>query len=199
MSLRRKYVNSTLETKTCSQCHKTYPRNKEFFYGKSSQHSQVGSVEYYAECISCGNERSLLWKKKNNKTKIISNYRYLETETGYFKSLWQGVIKSKHGSEFLNYEEFFQCWIEQQKIYGRRCPYFNFEMTKIKGINRGTGGKRRKATATNISKDRILTDKPYGKNNMMFISWKANNQKGNVTPEIAKRFLEIVNDQNEVD
>jgi len=58
-------------------------------------------------------------------------------------------------------------------------------MTRIKG----TG----KATDTNISKDRILSSMPYGPKNIMFISWKANNEKGNVTPYLATRYLEFVN------
>ena len=65
------------------------------------------------------------------------------------------------------------------------------EMTKIKGLN--INGVRRKSTETNISKDRILSNLPYGKDNLMFISWKANNEKGNITPYIARKYLNFVN------
>jgi hypothetical protein len=34
--------------------------------------------------------------------------------------LWQGIKKSKHGCEFKSYEEFFQCWEQQKKIYGKK-------------------------------------------------------------------------------
>ena len=47
--------------------------------------------------------------------------------------LWSGVKISKHGNEFKDFDEFFDCWVEQQKIYGTKCPYLNIEMTKIKG------------------------------------------------------------------
>ena len=73
-----------------------------------------------------------------------------------------------------------------------KCPYLGIEMTKIKGIN--TEGRRRVATNTNISKDRILSNLPYGKDNLMFISWKANNEKGNITPYIARKYLKFVED-----
>jgi hypothetical protein len=33
---------------------------------------------------------------------------------------------------------------------------------------------------------------PYGPKNIMFVSWKANNEKGNVTPYVAARYLEFV-------
>ena len=57
-------------------------------------------------------------------------------------------------------------------------------MTRIKG--------KKSATLTNISKDRILSSMPYGPNNIMFVSWKANNMKGDVTPYMAARYLEFV-------
>jgi hypothetical protein len=49
--------------------------------------------------------------------------------------LWQSVKNSRHGCDFKNYDEFFNCWEEQQKIYGTKCPYTGIEMTRIKGIN----------------------------------------------------------------
>ena len=55
-------------------------------------------------------------------------------------------------------------------------------MTKIKGKD-GT------KTKTNISKDRINSNLPYSRRNLMFCSWKANDMKGSVTPKIAKRYL----------
>ena len=60
-------------------------------------------------------------------------------------------------------------------------------MTRFKG--------RGKSTPTNISKDRILSSLPYSKQNIMFISWAVNNQKGHVSPQIAKKFLEFVKER----
>ena len=66
--------------------------------------------------------------------------KYLSTEKGYFKELWQSCRKSTHGCLFRNYEEFFECWEDQKKIYGMKCPYLGIEMTRIKGLN--NGGKK---------------------------------------------------------
>ena len=183
MTLRKKYINSTYTNKTCTGCGETYPRDDQHFYRSSKS--------YNPKCIPCVNKRNELWKKNNTEKKKSIDTKYRETEYGYFKELYRGVQRSKHGSSFLNYEEFFQCWVEQQKVYGTKCPYYGFEMTRIKGIN--NNGVRRKATDTNISKDRILSNLPYCKDNLMFVSWKANNEKGNITAYIAKKYLQIIN------
>ena len=107
--------------------------------------------------------------------------------------MWNGIKKSTHGCEFKDFDEFFICWKEQQKIYKNKCPYTGIEMTKIKGINEY--GAIRKATKSNISKDRILCSKPYSKENIMFVCWDVNNIKGNVTPKIAKKYLQFVKER----
>jgi hypothetical protein len=192
ISLRRKYVNSTLVNKTCNKCNKTYPRTSEFFY-KTNHPSIKNTFRYNSICVNCENTRSLKWKKKNKIKNKQSQIKYLSTERGYFKELWATVKTSTHGCEFKNYEEFFNCWIEQQKIYGIKCPYTGIEMTKIKGIN--LNEYKRKRTDTNISKDRILSSRPYSKKNLMFVCWGINNSKGNISPKIAKQYLQFVKER----
>lgn len=192
MSLRVKFVNSKLEYKTCYKCKKTYPRDEDHFY-KMKHPSVKNNYKYYSYCIKCERKRNRAWKKKDTASgnKKLRQIKYLSTERGYFKELWQSTKNSKHGCLFKTFEEFFKCWTDQQKLYGIRCPYLGIEMTKIKGLN--INGVRRKSTETNISKDRILSNLPYGKDNLMFISWKANNEKGNITPYIARKYLNFVN------
>ena len=192
MSLRRKFVNGALQFKTCKICKKTYPRNEEHFY-RSDHRTIKDSYKYCPNCISCENERSRIYKLKDaaSGARKKRHAAYLATDNGYFRELWGSTKKSKHGCLFKNFEEFFKCWTDQQKLYGIRCPYLGIEMTKIKGVN--VEGKRRVATDTNISKDRILSNLPYGKDNLMFISWKANNEKGSITPYIARKYLNFVN------
>ena len=189
-TLRRKFVNPNLLNKTCKICKKTYPRTREFFYLKSDTRRRYKKyVSYETYCITCCLNRSNKWKRNNRESKRLKDIKYKETERGYFKELWQGIRKSKHGCEFKTYEEFFDCWLEQQKTYGTLCPYLNVEMTRIKGQNpHRPGGKK---TSTNISKDRIDCSLPYSKQNLMFCSWEANDKKGSVTPEIAKLFLKF--------
>ena len=187
-TLRKKYANSSLAKKMCTQCKETFPRDDQHFY-KRPHHSVKNYASFDAECIRCNNKRTNEYKRKNKERIRLYNVKYKETERGYFKELWQSVRKSAHGCELKTYEEFFDCWLEQQKTYGTRCPYLNVEMTRIKGQNPHTvGGKK---TLTNISKDRIDSSLPYSKQNLMFCSWEANNKKGSVTPEIAKAFLKF--------
>ena len=187
MTLRKKYVNSSLTNKKCAKCEKTYPRNDQHFYVKK-HHSKIGSLQYFPYCIPCENERSKQYKNNNKSNQKEKNLQYKQSERGYFMELWNSVKKSTKGNQFKSYEEFFGCWEEQQKKYGLNCPYFPWiQMTKIKG-------KGNKKTPTNISKDRILSSMPYGPKNIMFISWKANNMKGDVTPYLASRYLDFVNE-----
>ena len=183
VSLRRKFKNSSLEKKRCSRCNEEFPRTDQYFYTKK-HHSRAGGINYYADFISCNNKRSAKFKAsaEYQEKRREKHNAYRQTERGYFMELWSGVYRSRHGCEFKNFEEFFNCWIEQQKTYGTRCPYLNIEMTKIKGKD-GT------KTKTNISKDRINSNLPYSRRNLMFCSWKANDMKGSVTPKIAKRYL----------
>ena len=192
MSLRKKYINSTLLEKTCTKCNKTFPRTEEYFY-KWKHPSKIGSFNYSSACIACDNLKSQLWKLKNKERKHIGDKKYRESERGYFIELWQGVRNSRHGNTFKSYEEFFQVWIDQQKIYGTKCPYKGYEMTRIKGVNKY--GVRKTSTNTNISKDRILSNQPYSKENLMFISWEANNEKGNITYDTAKQYIKFVDEK----
>jgi len=185
MTLRKKWTNKRQANKKCTRCKKTYPRTEEYFYAKKHA-SQVGCLTYNASCIACENKRCEEYKSKNREKQRLADIRYKETEHGYFKELYNGVRKSEAGNQFKSYEEFFDCWKKQQEFYGLNCPYFPWiQMTRIKG--------KKRATPTNISKDRILSTMPYGPNNIMFISWKANNMKGDVTPYLAGRYLEFVN------
>jgi len=191
VSLRVKYVNSKLQFKTCVKCKETYPRDEDHFY-RMKHPSIKNSYKYYSYCIKCERERKKEWRKQDVESgnKKRRQQKYLSTERGYFKELWQSCKKSTHGCLFRNYEEFFECWEDQKKIYGMKCPYLGIEMTRIKGLN--NGGRRHQATNSNISKDRILSNLPYGKDNLMFVSWKANNAKGNITPFIARKYLELI-------
>jgi len=187
MTLRRKYINSTLVEKTCTKCKKTFPRNLKYFYGRSFVTAK-GTTSYESFCISCDNDRSLRWKYANKEKKSKKDKEYKSSERGYFIEMWQGVKNSKHGNEFKDYDEFFNHWVEQQKTYGRKCPYLNIEMTTKRGVQNFCGRKT-KTIPTNISKDRIDSTKAYSKNNLMFVCWKVNCMKSNITSLVAKRFL----------
>ena len=185
MSLRKKYVNSTLANKTCNNCKKTYPRTEEYFYRKR-HHARKDAFIYESNCITCVLKKSKQWKKNNKSRITVSNLKYLQTEKGYFKSLFHSVRKSSKGNLIRDFDEFMECWILQQQKYGEYCPYYpHIKMTRIKG--------KGKATETNISVDRLVNSLPYAKGNIMFISWKANNEKAGISPYIAEKMLGFIN------
>ena len=70
MSLRKKFVNSTLTNKTCPDCGKSYPRTEDYFY-KTEHRTKKGSFSYSTYCITCQLERGKKWRKNNNGTKKI--------------------------------------------------------------------------------------------------------------------------------
>ena len=72
MTLRRKYVNSTLLDKKCTRCSKVFPRTSEYFYSKKHKTNKE-CREYTAMCITCDNERVLKWKARHKtKTKKLN-------------------------------------------------------------------------------------------------------------------------------
>ena len=184
MTLRKKYVNSTLINKTCTDCKKSYPRTDEYFYRKKHK-TRIGVFSYNSYCIACENKKTRKWKKENKVRSAAADLRYMQSERGYFKSLFYGVTRSKKGNLFRDFDEFMDCWYKQQEEYGEYCPYYpHIKMTRIKG--------RKKATDTNISVDRLVNTLPYDKNNVMFVSWKANNEKGDVSPYLAGKMLNFI-------
>ena len=190
MTLRKKFVNSALTNKTCNKCGNTYPRTEDYFYRKR-HHARKDSFIYESNCITCVLKNSKQWKK-NNKSKIaVSNLKYLQTEKGYFKSLFHSVRKSKRGNLFNDFDEFMECWILQQQKYGEYCPYYpHIKMTRIKGVG--------KTTPINISTDRLVNTLPYAKDNIMFVSWKANNEKGDVSYFLARKIVDFIEEKQQL-
>ena len=190
--LRKKFVNSSLAYKTCPICKKEYPRDENYFY-RNKHPSKIGDFSYSNYCIACTNKKTNKWKANNKTKKQLSDLAYQMGEKGYFNQLWQSIPDSKHGNKFKNEEEFFNCWEEQKKIWGLKCPVcpVSHEMTMIKG--------KGKPTDTNISKDRILSSRSYSKQNLIFVCWRVNNMKRNITPKVAKRYLEIVKERHGTD
>ena len=187
MSLRKKYINSTLLNKTCVDCKESYPRTREYFYEKKHK-SYKGSFQYSSYCITCELKKGKEWKKNNRGKKKAADLKYIQSEKGYFKSLWNSITRSKKGNLFRDFNQFMECWENQKMLHGERCPYYShIQMTKIKG--------KGKTTPTNISVDRLVNTLPYDKKNVMFISWKANNEKGDVSPYLAKKIVEFIDDK----
>ena len=180
--------------KTCTKCNKR--KLEEFFYTvvEQKRRNYQKEVTYLmGTCKACCSIRNKKSREKHSATVVKCRFKYNNSERGYFMCMWNNIKHAhktkKQNNEFKNYEEFYQCWLDQQKKHGKACPYTGEEMTMIRNVN------NKKTISTNMSKERILSTKGYSKENIMFISWGINNSKGNIAPKTAKRFLEIVKER----
>ena len=118
--------------------------------------------------------------------------KYINTEHGHFLLMWHRVKKHRYGYDFKNFEEFFQHWLDQKAIYGMTCPATNVKMTikrkKLLNANQDSNSNL-------VSVDRILNNKGYSKQNVIFTTWAYNKRKGSVTPKDATVFLRIVKER----
>lgn len=194
-TLKKDYVGETIY-RVCTKCNKTYPRTPEFFYRKNHQRYPESHYRYEACCIECSIKYTQDWVKKNPERKKITEKLYRESDVGFLKTIFSNIKRSKHQNEFESFEQFFKCWENQQKIYGRKCPYTGIEMTTFRFRS---DEKKFVKTKTNLSVDRILSTQPYNERNVMFISWEVNFMKGNINTNIAKKFLQFVKERYNTD
>ena len=193
MSLRKKYVNSSLENKECGKCKKTFPRNEDYFYG-TKHRTKANTMQYDSYCITCRNEHTKKRRRKDGgKKKRKSDLKYRQTERGYLIEKWNSIKNSNKKCMIKSFEEFFECWQKQKEEYGEQCPYYpHIKLTRILG----KGNKHK--IDSNLSVDRLANCLPYSKDNIMFVSWKANNEKGNVSYYLARRIIDFVHEREKL-
>ena len=133
----------------------------------------------------------LAWREKNIEKYEETTTKRLNTERGFMKVLWQSVKDSVKHNSFKNFDDFYNHWLEQKKIFGMKCPATGVEMTTKKRRNT----EKYKRCETNISKDRILSSMGYSHQNLIFTSWKYNKAKGEMTPKMAQAFLKMVKER----
>ena len=197
MSLRKhkKHGPAVSAYKTCNRCGEEFPKDKDHFYpvidprvGYTKENPGWSSI-----CIPCDNKRTIKYKKSNPE-KVWKRARiYNETPRGFIMNMWNDMKKSKDACEFKSFDEVWEHWEVQKKTYGMKCPYLGIEMTMVRGKSRAAGKFTK--TPTNVSRDKILPGRPYNKQNLVFVSWKANNAKHSITPKIARRFLSFVKER----
>jgi hypothetical protein len=108
------------------------------------------------------------------------------TEKGYMKKLWRHIKKpsTEWDCEIKSYEEFISVWEKQKKKYGLKCPYTGVTMTHITGAN--------SLTMTNISKDRLYSNRNYSADNLVFCTLAANLHKCKASPQLMINVLRIM-------
>ena len=136
---------------------------------------------------------SVKYREDNKEILLVRQNIYCNTERGFMMVLWNSIKRSskkhKRINKFKDFDEFHNHWLEQKSRYGMKCPATGVEMTIIRGENKPG---EYKTVMTNISTDRILSTGGYSPENLIFTTWKYNMAKNNITPNMAKAFLDIV-------
>ena len=148
--------------------------------------------EWYLKNKERSTKQTLEWRKNNKEKYDEARKKRLNTERGFMRALWQSVKDSGKHNSFKDFDDFYNHWLEQKKIYGMKCPATGVELTTKVLFNEKGKYKR---CQTNISKDRILSSMGYSHQNLIFTSWKYNKSKCDFTPEMARAFLKIVEER----
>jgi hypothetical protein len=167
------------------------------YYGGEMSRTKEQKKEYDKKRYQQNKERLtkqvLAWRKNNIERYEETTKKRLNTERGFMKALWQSFKDSGNHNSFKNFDDLYNHWLEQKKIFGMKCPATGIEMTTKKRRNTEKGKFKR--CETNISKDRILSSMGYSQQNLIFTSWKYNKAKGEMTPKMAQAFLKIVKER----
>ena len=131
------------------------------------------------------------------KNKLDTTYR--NTEVGYLKTRYHKMRrKERKYKRLLTFEEFLAAWEKHKSIYGMRSAWgpgiHNLEKHKLMTIitlgkgQRGKSGniKGSKITRSNLSADRLDSNKDYTAHNIIFIRTDENARKKNTSYEDCK-------------
>tara|TARA_R110000787_G_scaffold200694_1_gene311703 strand:+ start:1529 stop:2050 length:522 start_codon:yes stop_codon:yes gene_type:complete len=153
--------------------------------------------KYYSENRKKISRANLIYSaryRKNNPEKVKESlFKYANSEKGFFVGLWHVIKRKGKLNVFNNFYEFYNHWLEQKAIYGRKCPATGQKMTTKRGLTKT--GEKQKRCLTNISTDRILCSKEYSPKNLIFTTWGYNSSKKDFTPKMARAFLKIVEER----
>jgi len=167
-------------------------RRQKDYYQRTREYRIETQKKYYQNNREKVIRKSKEWRINNKERYNEIMKKHFNSEGGYFRALWESIKKSSKHNSFKDFDDFFNHWLEQKKIYGMKCPATGVEMTMKKMFN-GTGEFKR--CVTNISKDRILSSMGYSHQNLIFTSWNYNSAKCNITPKMAKTYLKIVKER----
>jgi len=158
----------------------------------NKEHKKEYDKKWYQKNKERSIKQVLEWRKNNTEQYEESAKKRLNTERGYMTILWQSVKAGGKHNSFKDFDDFYNHWLEQKKIYGMKCPATGVEMTRKVMFNEKGKFER---CVTNISKDRILSSLGYSHRNLIFTCWSYNRAKGDFTPKMAKAYLKIVKER----
>ena len=147
------------------------------------------------------------------KVKRANYAKQMSTEKGYLREKWNSLqSKSRNYADktrgyqrkaipvLVTREEFYELWEQHKKRYGGWfCAYTGAKMTHQRNTNelrdsarRSLYGNNKIKTKSNMSVDRIDSDKGYTKDNIVFCTWNFNDRKGNISLEDIRCILNLI-------
>tara|TARA_R100000005_G_C4881743_1_gene133062 strand:- start:10 stop:621 length:612 start_codon:yes stop_codon:yes gene_type:complete len=129
--------------------------------------------------------------------------RLNDSETNFMKSRFDRIAnQAKHSkTKFDNkiykccfsFEEFLKAWeVHKLQHKGIFCAITGEPMTMI-GLN--DKNKKYQRNWSNVSVDRIDSDKPYTIQNIIFVKWEVNRSKQDLSIKHMKKFISIYEDR----
>jgi len=146
------------ETRTCSKCKETKIIFK--FHWKSDNYKGKLRHRLQAECGACREKQRHAKYSATPEAFIMRSVQQIKQESAR--------VKKRRKRVTLTMDQFMEAWQQQFKKYGLICPLSGQEMTYQQGLGN---------LDTNISIDRIDSDKIYEKGNIQFICRRVNSMK----------------------
>ena len=146
------------KTKTCSKCKETKIIFK--FHWKSDYYKGNHRRRLQVECGECRAQQRQTKYSAPPDAFLMRTIQTIRQDSARFKKRRKRVA--------LTMDQFMEEWRKQFKKYGMICPLSGQEMTYVQGLG---------VIQTNISIDRIDSDKDYEKGNIQFICRRVNSMK----------------------
>jgi len=160
--------------------------------------------KYFCKNLNAKDGFNYQCKECKQKTKDI----YASTEYGFMMIMFDSLnrkIKSKRYKNlsekeknkyqcYITRKKFFELWEKHKKKFGYYCQLTGIQM--ICKRSKGKKGAGFLGYHNAVSVDRLNPDIGYNEENIIFVTNKANKDKGAVTKEMCKKILEIYNERN---
>ena len=159
------------------------------------------------------NEQTRQWGRSERGRQLKRKWydEYIGTEQGYLLDRWYTLQSRANNTKDrknilveITREEFFELWEEHKKRHGWNCAYTGKPMTRIRSINELntkskdllSGKNSVQKVRTNMSVDRIDSDKNYTKDNIVFCTWDFNDRKGNISVADIRCILKLIKERS---
>ena len=166
-------------------------RRKTYLANKEKENAQFKKWYSSPENRARKSETGRQWRIKNKERKQRMDLAYVNSERGFLMGLWNSIKKRPTN---LTKKSFFKLAESHKKrMKGWRSEYSGDQMTMQRSI--GLNGEKKRIRWTNVSVDRIDNHRPYSYDNIIFCTWKENNEKGAMPIKLMHRVLEIIEER----